>query len=839
MIDFKKQLWKNEITKKIDPVEIYDSLDRGSLTWPLRSSQKKVLESRFHENKDNKDLIVKLNTGTWKTLIWLLILQSRINSWQGRCLYVCPNKHLAEQTLLESIKFWIPAVIIWDNWLDDAFLEGKKIWITHVQKVFNWMSIFKLDTKSINVDTIILDDSHACMESIQNSFTTTIQKSHDLYKYLFDLFENDIKEQWEGTYLEIQQWNKDAYLPISYRSRIDKSSEIISEIIKYREDKCILFWWPLLKDNIKDFQAYIDWEKIEISPIIPLIDHFWTFSKARQRILMSATTHNDSFVIKWLWFDKDSIENALWDDSNKWSWEKMIIIPSLIDEDLDRTSMLSLLVPSNKKRSFGCISLVNSFSKWLDYKYFDTIIPDSNSISTSIKSLKNWEYEKTVVFVNRYDWIDLPDQACRLLILDWMPYFDSLSEKYEEDCRENSDIINTKFTQKVEQGLWRSVRWEKDYSAIVIIWNDLVKFIKSSKNTKYFSPQTRKQIEIWLNIVAMWKEDITEEWDKRKIIRNLLNILFSRDDWWKEFYKKNMDSIDENQNGNNISIILQLEYQAMSKFKKWDISETKNILQKIIDKHCNDECEKWRYLQILARYLYKTSKIDSLKFQKAAFEKNNNLLKPKEWIDYKRLKPIDGNRIQNIRHRIVKHNTYEETIIDVMGTLDNLSFWIGSEKFETALKDIWEFLWFASQRPDKEFKKWPDNLRCSSNHEFILFECKNEVLDKRPVISKNEAWQMNTHCARFEENYGKNRKVKNIMIIVTNKLDEKASFTHEVEIMKKNKISLLVKNILWFFKEFSKYDIKTLTDERIENAINQHNLRIDDLINKYSEKRFR
>src|SRR5690606_10793206 len=126
-------------------------------------------------------------------------------------------------------------------------------------------------------------------------------------------------------------------------------------------------------------------------------------------------------------------------------------------------------------------------------------------IFQEISKLKKEEFGQTLVIANRYDGIDLPDNACRILILDSMPFFDTLNDKYEEACRQDSDIINVKLAQKIEQGLGRSVRGEKDYSIILLTGSSLVKFIKSSKTSKYFSLQTQKQIEIGLEIANLAK----------------------------------------------------------------------------------------------------------------------------------------------------------------------------------------------------------------------------------------------------------------------------------------------------------------------------------------------
>lgn len=69
MIDFTKKLAAGTKTKKINPLEIYDSLDRESNTGPLRPVQTRVLEKWFNEKRTEKDLIVKLHTGAGKTLI--------------------------------------------------------------------------------------------------------------------------------------------------------------------------------------------------------------------------------------------------------------------------------------------------------------------------------------------------------------------------------------------------------------------------------------------------------------------------------------------------------------------------------------------------------------------------------------------------------------------------------------------------------------------------------------------------------------------------------------------------------------------------------------------------
>ena len=82
---------------------------------------------------------------------------------------------------------------------------------------------------------------------------------------------------------------------------------------------------------------------------------------------MSATTQDDSFFIKGLGFDVNSVANPLTNKELKWSGEKMILIPSLISEELERDSVISWLAKTNPNRQYGIVSLVPGFSSKPQY----------------------------------------------------------------------------------------------------------------------------------------------------------------------------------------------------------------------------------------------------------------------------------------------------------------------------------------------------------------------------------------------------------------------------------------------------------------------------------------
>ncbi|MCM1327626.1 MAG: hypothetical protein NC094_02795 [Bacteroidales bacterium] len=93
---------------------------------------------------------------------------------------------------------------------------------------------------------------------------------------------------------------------------------------------------------------------------------------------------------------------------------------------------------------------------------------------------------------------------------------------------------------------------------------------------------------------------------------------------------------------------------------------------------------------------------------------------------------------------------------------------------------------------------------------------------------------MNTHCGWFEKEYS-DAKVYRVMVIPTLHLAYDADFTHDVKIMRKNKLLLLRKNIVGFLKELKEYDLFNLDDAFVYNCLKAHDLDDDSIISKYAE----
>lgn len=288
MVDFKKRLGRKEIERPIDPITLYESLDRASDKGPLRPSQEGVLREWHGKRRAERDVIVKLHTGQGKTLIGLLMLQSRLNEGVGPVIYLCPNNFLASQTASQAKQFGIPCVMPEDD-LPVEFFDRRAILVTSVQKLFNGLTKFGLGPRSTAIGALLMDDSHACIDAIRQNTRIALPKAHPAYSELLSLLGAELEKQGVGTFADIKQGSYNALLAVPYWEWWAKYADVANILSKYTDTKEVRFPWPLVRDILRDCLCVVSGDSLEIAPYLPPLHIFGSYDKAKHRIFMSAT----------------------------------------------------------------------------------------------------------------------------------------------------------------------------------------------------------------------------------------------------------------------------------------------------------------------------------------------------------------------------------------------------------------------------------------------------------------------------------------------------------------------------------------------------------------------
>ena len=833
MVDFKKRLAGKKTERPIDPIKLYDTLDRAHDKGPLRPAQLSVLKDWFANRSRDKDAIVKLHTGQGKTLIGLLMLQVQLNNGKGPALYLCPDNFLIDQTCEQARQFGI-ATCQADPELPDDFLNGNKILITSVQKLFNGLTKFGLNRKSLSVGTLLMDDAHACADTIREACRIRIPSDEPAYNALKTLFADDLEQQGLGTYADICNDKRDALLPVPYWAWIAREGEVARILSANTGRNSVKFAWPLLKDILGQCQCVLSGVAIEIEPYIPPLAAFGSYADAPHRIFMSATVTDDAFLVKGLQLKPETIINPLTYAKESWSGEKMVLLPSLIHEDLSRERIVKGYGTPNPKRRYGVVALAPAFARIRDWELHGAIVANKETVADVIQDLRRGEYERAVVLVNRYDGIDLPDDTCRVLIFDGKPYSESLIDLHEEMCRPYSVATMMRTVRTVEQGMGRSVRGEKDYSVVVIVGSDITRLVRDRESRKFLSPQMSKQIEIGLEIAEMAQQEIEAGKEPVAAFNSLVRQCLGRDEGWKAFYVEQMAKVKPAGANERVLRAYAAELRAEQAYRNGDYGSAVEALQSLLDQKMVDSEDKGWYLQEMARYHYRSNRPESQRLQIAAHTANRLLLKPSHGVTVAKLTLVSQGRIERIASWMRRFENYAQLEVALSDVLGRLVFGTKADKFEQALDEISRAIGFAGERPDKEWKEGPDNLWALDDTQYILWECKSEVEVNRAEINTREAEQMNRSSAWFEKHYA-GMKVKRIIVHPTYVEASAASFTHEVEAMREAELRKLVKQLREFFKSFESLNFKDLSMAHIQKLVDSHGLSVSSLLTGYSK----
>jgi replicative superfamily II helicase len=152
-----------------------------------------VLEQWF-ERRAEQDLVIKMNTGSGKTAVGLLALQSAVNEKIVPVVYIAPDRFLADQVLKEAHLLGIEVTSDED---DIGFLSGRKILVITVHKLLNGRSRFGVgaEGRKIEIGTLLVDDAHACLEITREQFKICLPSAHPAYDAIVGIFTDELRNQ--------------------------------------------------------------------------------------------------------------------------------------------------------------------------------------------------------------------------------------------------------------------------------------------------------------------------------------------------------------------------------------------------------------------------------------------------------------------------------------------------------------------------------------------------------------------------------------------------------------------------------------------------------------------
>ena len=717
MIDF-TQLGINSIQKQINPRDIFMALTGKDNKYQYpRDVQGEVWKQWFNV-RQNKDTIIKMNTGSGKTLVALLILQSCLNEGVGPALYVVPDKFLVEQVKTQADALGIKVT---DTENDLDYQRKKAILVIGIQKLVNGKSIFGLrEENNYPIGSVVIDDMHACISCIQEQFSITVPRTNVLYNLIANLFYDDMNAQAEGRFNEIvNSQNTFDNMMVPFWSWQEKITQVYQILASNRENDAVKFKFDLIKDCLKLSHCYISAKEISIIPNCTPIQKITSFDEAKRRIYMSATLPDDSPFSTVMGLDFDKKMTVISPEKANDIGERLIVVPKIINKDITEFEVRNAI--AQKAEDYNVVVLVPSYAMAECWKSLGGIVLNSSNISQGIGLIKNND-KGLYVFVNRYDGIDLPDDACRIIVVDGLPNISNMNDRYEQEIVRKSKRIQREQIQRIEQGMGRGVRSSNDYCLVYLLGNQLTNVLYSDDGYEFFSNATKAQFKL--------SEKMCEQIEGQTIdeIMEIGNYLLERNSDWVEVCKNGISSV-EYVKTINVSKYAVAIRKAFNYALYGDYQKAASMITELVNDEDNVRLKGY-YKQMLAEYTNFFDKNSAQQILKSAKKDNMEILNPIEGIQFSKFAIANSSQtqiiIENINQRQLDANKlvlYADTILgDLKFEKDT------SKRFENAIRDVFEMIGYNARQPEREVGKGPDDFVMLGTGDYLVIECKNETI---------------------------------------------------------------------------------------------------------------
>lgn len=624
MVSFENLLDDDE-SAVIDPRDIFLTLEREKKFSFPRDIQTEVMKAWFSV-REQRDTIIKLNVGSGKTLVGLLLLQSSLNEGHGPALYVCPDNQLVSQVTEEADALGLNVT---DDPRDPAFSSGEKICVATVHRLFNGKSVFGVDAIKLKIGAVVIDDAHACIATISEQFRIKLPNTHEAYQNILKIVGPDLKKQSPSRFYDLEASDPRVVMEIPFWTWKDKQDEILRALHAQKDDDVLKFTYPLLADILPFCRCIIGGQSLEIEPTCPPTDLIKSFFKAKRRIYMTATLADDSVLVTHFGASSENLSDPIVPDSSQSMGERMILMPQELNPDIDAPDIRNLLVKLSKEVNVVVIVPSKAAADIWDGEADQVLIGDS--VVPGVEKLRAGHVGLTVL-INRYDGIDLPDDACRVLAIFDLPEVSSFREAADMNILADSQLGLRRQMQRIEQGMGRGVRSNDDHCVVLLCGTKLTSRLKSPEGRKMLTGPTQAQLDLSTNLAKQL--DGTDIAGIEEVIRKCLE----RDSGWVKVSKKALLKAKPDK-GLSLDPVAVATRTAFDQARIGDHTGATKILNKA--RHTVDDDDTKALLLVReAEIAHHVDPANAQKILLAAHKLNHSVLKPIEGVAYQKLSPM-------------------------------------------------------------------------------------------------------------------------------------------------------------------------------------------------------
>lgn len=469
-----------------DPEQLYRQLaltNNGPKALWLHQGD--VLRAWHRDHPKARDVAIELPTGAGKTLVGALIGDYRRRAFGERVAYLCPTRQLARQTAAKLTEYGIPNVLLVGRVSSWNLADRSRYTSADAVAVSVYSHVFNSNPALNDAQVLLLDDAHAAESYVAGPWSLEISRRYedsaylDVLSALADALDPRVFERLRTATPDGQYLNT-VYLASSlgvaaHAARLEHALTAAATAGKISE--AAEYALRFLRDHLDQCLVYTSYGSLLIRPLIPPTSAHPAFDNPACRIYMSATLGSGGELERI--FGRRTIKRipvpAGWEKQG--TGRRLFCFPQLT-RDLSADS-----------------DMVDSWVADVIAEHHRALIltPDSRTAHTFITSrlpadcevlkaddveddLKTFTRQDAAVLVlsNRYDGIDLPDDACRLVVLAGLPAKGDLQERFLHESLGAVEVLQERIRARIVQGAGRATRNAGVYAAVLLLGDDLM-----------------------------------------------------------------------------------------------------------------------------------------------------------------------------------------------------------------------------------------------------------------------------------------------------------------------------------------------------------------------------
>lgn len=431
----------------------------------------------FTSKADQPDVALELPTGTGKTLTGLLVAEWTRRKRRSRVIYACPTQQLARQVVAAAYREGVDTALLVGRHADWPVAAHAAYEAADAIAVTTYSSIFNSNPHLAEADLILFDDAHAGEQYVGEAYSVELNRWKAPTEYLATL--DTIAPALDGVFLErLRDPNPDPGIgndvrmvaPLRQPGMVRKLDGVLGSFSAPHS-----YRYAMIRAGLASCLVYVAYSGILIRPYVPPTHQNQLLSGARQRVYLSATLGEGGELERA--FGRAGILRLQQPDESTAPryGRRFFVFPEFVENtdtaDLSRALVATagkalILAPRTETAMRDASALAQSgWPVW-----------GIDQVSESMTPFAELDHG-VCGLAARYDGLDLPGDACRLVGLDGVPDQDNLQERFLQSRARAGAALAARVRTRIIQGAGRCTRGPGDIAVVLILGSDLSRYL--------------------------------------------------------------------------------------------------------------------------------------------------------------------------------------------------------------------------------------------------------------------------------------------------------------------------------------------------------------------------